>query len=253
MLQLEKKTKRAVVWLGVPLAVLAIAAGILGWYIFKDKGRDVAIKKTDTVDSYLPPRAIEKLVIERDDNNLTQQAFSSLLDVIKAETQDENLDEKEVEGYLKQKIDSVKIFEYSFKKEEIKISKNKASKADMEKYFIELYALLPPKTIFSEAVDLLALEDEKDIDSLIQKEEYSFAVLLKKEVPIESIVVHEVYLKLLDSEIELLKILKNKENDPLKARKMIEQLQEEWLVLQQQLNQELERINKEYGVEFEKH
>lgn len=257
------KNRTQILLLSLLTFFLAIAATGLGIYTFR--------KETKTQTDYLAElrntEPVSPVNTEREsesgeasnatkDINLTEEAFSSVIGVLKAKGDNPDMGSEEIKNFLDRKIDSVPTFSYSFTKENIKTSSRKNTKQDIENYFNEVYSVIPKETFFSGTIQVDMLdglspeERDKKLDIYINDGTKAFEIMLKKEAPRETIGVHEIYLKLVDSEISFLKALKKIDTDPVLVQKTTLDIQKEVTGLQGQLQEELQRLAKTYGIEF---
>lgn len=239
-------------------AILAITAIGFAIYEFKDKN---ATKNSNSVSVKNDAKKNKRLAIERNkdkkSDNLTQQTFASIVDIMQSKQENPELSDKEMKDYLRQKITKIDIFSYSFTQDDIKISKGNNTKQALEQYFTEVYALLPKQTVFAGTLDVSALESlEKDklqeeVAKITVTDTESFNRMLAMTIPEDAERIHETYLKLVNLDVIFFETSKQMERDPLKAKKIFERIQEELPELQWVLDSELARIGKGYGIEFE--
>lgn len=231
----------------------------IGFIIYELK--DKSAENSGSISVKEDPKKDKRLPIERNkdkkSDNLTQQTFASIVDIMQSKQENPELSDKAMKDYLQQKITGIDIFSYSFTQDDIKISKGVITKQALEQYFTELHALLPKQTIFAGTLDVNTLESlEKDklqeeVSKFTEADTRAFNQMRAMTIPKDAVRIHETYLKLLNLDIIFFETSKQMERDPLKAKKIFERIKEELPELQQILDSELARIGKGYGIEFE--
>lgn len=253
--------KTQLIFLSIITLALAAAAGGLAIYTFRGFQNNKSSVGSNLGAKDGKETKNDKIAIELNKNkksdNLTQHVIASVVDIIKSKYQNPELTDKEVEEYLKKKLEMVEGFSYEFTSGDIKKNVEENTKDGIGRYLTNVHTTLPKQTVFAGTIRLDEIESateenaNKNIQKFIAEDKNAFDVLFNTSVPEDAATVHEIYLKLINLEIVFWESSVTALEDPLKMKKISDFMEAELPILRNLLEEELSAISKKYQIDLE--